>query len=432
MDKDDNNKEDEISIDAQKSKISGMHGKIKDFSSTPEISKKFPSAPENSDEEFLLDFSKIKNFFKRKEEAKGADKEQEKGSETKKHTEEAKESAKDEDEISIDLSKITKFFRGKEKSEESKESLVKPKKHIESDDDEISFDFKKIKNIFKLSKEDKETEDEIAVDWNKAVNFLKKYGIIFIVLIPVILAIYVRMAGVYLPVTDDWAVNSVMNNIRSQIRSSIDQQYPNLPDTNKNVLVDNEVQKVLNENKAQIDQQIKATSQYFRAFFQDENGKKYMPDIDPYYWYRYAKNIVEHGHAGDILKEGKPFDTYQLAPLGRFVYPDMFHSFFSAYFYKILNFFSNNLTLMDSMFYLIVFFSAICVLIVFFIAKKIAGNVGGFFASMMMAVNGAFLSRTLHPDNDVWVVFFPLLITWLFVLTIGSKSALKIATFSSL
>ena len=50
------NKDDEISIDTRKSKISGMHGKIKDFSSTPEISKKFSSVPENSDEEFSLDF----------------------------------------------------------------------------------------------------------------------------------------------------------------------------------------------------------------------------------------------------------------------------------------------------------------------------------------------------------------------------------------
>ena len=85
MDKDDNNKEDEISIDAQKSKISGMHGKIKDFSSTPEISKKFPSAPENSDEEFSLDFSKIKGFFKKKEKAEGHHKEGEEVSETRKH-----------------------------------------------------------------------------------------------------------------------------------------------------------------------------------------------------------------------------------------------------------------------------------------------------------------------------------------------------------
>ena len=53
--------DDKISIDARKSKISGMHRKTRGFSDTPEISKKVPSVPENSDEDFSLDLSKIKN-----------------------------------------------------------------------------------------------------------------------------------------------------------------------------------------------------------------------------------------------------------------------------------------------------------------------------------------------------------------------------------
>ncbi|MBI2005586.1 MAG: hypothetical protein HYS80_02370, partial [Candidatus Aenigmarchaeota archaeon] len=180
------------------------------------------------------------------------------------------------------------------------------------------------------------------------------------------------------------------------------------------------------------DDQIKATSNYFKSFFQDENGKNYMPDIDPYYWFRYAKNIVERGHPGDELRDGKPFDNRQLAPIGRFVYPDMFHSYSLAYFYKFLHIFMPDLDLMRSMFYIPVFVSALCVLLVFLIARKIAGNIGGFFAGMIMAVNGAFLSRSLNPDNDIWVIFFPLLITWLFVMTLEIKSLTKIIIASLL
>ncbi len=373
------------------------------------------------EEEISIDFSKMKGFFKRK-------KDEPKQETAMKEEEVAKE--KKDDEISIDFGKIKGFFKSK-KDEHHEFEHVKSEER-KSGEDEIHFDFKKIKNVFKASKDGKESEDEVAVDWGKITNFFRKYGIIFIALIPLILSIYVRVLAVDLPVTDEWAANSVMNAVRTQIKASIDQQYPNLPDANKDVLIENELQKILSQNKGQIEEQIKATSNYFKAFFQDESGKKYMADIDPYYWSRYANNVVEHGHPGDILKEGKPFDTYQLAPLGRFVFPDMFHVYASAYFYKILNFFSSGLTLMNFMFYLIVFFSAVCVLIVFFIGRKIAGNAGGFFAGLMMAVNAAFLSRTLHPDNDVWVVFFPLIITWLFLLTFDSKSALKIATFSSL
>ena len=338
--------------------------------------------------------------------------------------------SKEDEEISIDFSKIKNFFkREKEpKPEEKKEEIKEEKEKAADDEINFSFDFSKIKKIFKSEGKEKvpEEDKDMSINWGSVANFFKKYGIVFIALIPIILAIYVRVQADFLPITDIWARDTVINGIRSQIKSSIDQQYPNLPDANKNTLVDAELQKVIAQNKDQIDSTIKSYSASFKAFFQDENGRRYMPDIDPYYWYRYSKNIVEHGHPGDILKDGKPFDTYQLAPNGRFVFPDMFHSYFSAYFYKILHFFSPELTLLRSMYYTTIFFAALGVLLVFLIARKIAGDVSGFFAGLMMAVNGAFLSRTLHPDNDIWVIFFPLLITWLFVSTIEIKNTMKI------
>ena len=366
------------------------------------------------DEEITIDFSKIKNFFK-------SDKQE------REKIEESSQEKKEDEEINIDFGKIKNFFKKEEKEEAKTEHSAKKEDEIE-----FSFDLSKLKKFFKTSdKESAASDEEISVNWGSIINFFKKYGIVFIALIPIIFSIYVRIHSESLPITDRWAIDSVVNNIKSQIRTGIDQQYPNLPDANKNALVDAEFQKVIIQNKGQIDEQIKATSNYFKSFFQDESGKKYMPDIDPYYWLRYAKNIVEHGHPGDILKEGKPFDTYQLAPIGRFVFPDMFHSYVSAHFYRFLHFFTPDLTLMNSMFYIVIFFSVLCVLLVFLIGKKIAGSAGGFFAAAMMAVNGAFLSRTLHPDNDVWVVFFPLLITWLFVVSIDFKNTLKIAIITA-
>lgn len=367
------------------------------------------------DEEITIDFSKIKNFFKSDK------KEREK-------TEESSQGKKEDEEINIDFSKIKNFFKNEEKEEAKTGHIAKKEDEIE-----FSFDLSKLKKIFKTSdKESAASDEELSVNWDSIINFFKKYGVVFITLIPIIFSIYVRMQAESLPITDRWAIDSVVNNIKSQIRAGIDQQYPNLPDANKNVLVDAEFQKVIAQNKGQIDEQIKATSNYFKSFFQDESGKRYMPDIDPYYWFRYTKNIVEHGHPGDILKDGKPFDTYQLAPIGRFVFPDMFHSYASAYFYKAIHFFMSDLTLMNSMFYPIIFFSVLCVLLVFLIGRKIAGNAGGFFAAAIIAANGAFLSRTLHPDNDVWVVFFPLLITWLFVATIELRNTLKIVLIAAI
>ena len=241
------------------------------------------------------------------------------------------------------------------------------------------------------------------------------------------------MQAGYLPITDEWAANSVISSIRSQVKSGIDQQYPNLPDANKNSLIDVQMQKTISQNKAQIDQQVAATSQYFKDFFQDSDGKNYMPDIDPYYWFRYVKNIVNHGYPGDEIRNGVEYDNHQVAPVGRPVPADRFHTYFLAYFYKALHIFVPGLTIMRSMFYYPVFVSAISVLLVFLIARDIGGNSAGFFAATIMAVNSAFLGRTLfgHADSDAWVVFFPLIITWLFLSTEESKTTLKTIIFAS-
>ena len=340
---------------------------------------------------------------------------------------------KDDEEISIDFSKIKKFFGNKEeKKADSEKSGDETKQHREetksNDEVDLSFDFGKIRKFFKSEEKDS-SSDDVNVDWSKISAFFKTYGIVFIALIPIILSIYIRMQAGFLPLTDDWAANSVISNIRNQVRAGIDQQYPNLPSSNKDALVNTELQKVINQNKQQIDQQVKATSAYIKSFFQDENGKNYMPDIDPYYWFRYSKNILDHGYAGDILVNDKSYDTYQNAPNGRFVTGDMFPSYFLAYFYRVLHIFAPGLDLMRSMFYYPVFVSALIVLLVFLISKKIAGTSAGFFAGLMMAINSAFLGRTLfgHADSDAWVVFFPVLVTWLFVITIDAKSIIKIA-----
>ena len=364
------------------------------------------------DDDVSIDFSKLKNIFK-------SGKKEEKKEDI--FMKEIKEERKD-DEITVDFGKFKNFFRSEKGNEASHAETRK------ESDDELSFDFGKIKNIFKSSgNKIKSSDEELNVNWSSIGGFFSKYGVLFLVLIPILLSIYIRMQAGFLPITDEWATRSVMDNLKSQVMAGINQQNPNLPDANKNAIAGTQLQKVLSENRAQIDSQIKQTSNYFRSFFLDENGKNYMPDIDPYYWYRYAKNIVDHGHPGDILKDGKPFDTRQLAPVGRFVVPDMFHPYFLAYFYKFLHFFVPDMTLLRSVYYYPIFVSAVCVLLVFLIARRIAGNLGGFFAAMMLAVNSAFLGRTLfgHADNDAWVIFFPLIVTWLFILTIDSKNIWK-------
>jgi len=189
--------DDEISIDAQKSKISGI--------------------PENSDEEFSLDFGKIKNIFKKKEEEPIKVGTKETGEDAK--TKEDKE----DDEISIDFSKIKNIFKKKD----SKSEEVKAKEDRE--DDEIAIDFSKIKNIKNIFKKSdktgaKESDEDISIDFKKIKDFFSRHGVLLLLIIPIFLSISLRVQPAYLPITDTWATDSVINNLRSQVSGQIYQQ----------------------------------------------------------------------------------------------------------------------------------------------------------------------------------------------------------------
>jgi len=356
-------KDDEIAIDAKKSKISGM--------------------PENSEEEFSLDLSKIKNIFKKKAPAA------EERAETK------QESEKEDDEIAVDFSKL-----------------------------------KNIKNIFKRSSKDStksessNSEDNVSVDFKKIKDLFVTHRILFLVLIAIFLSVFLRVQPAYLPVTDQWATDSVINSIRSQISSQINQQYPNLPDQNKNTLIENEIQKVLREQRSQIDDQIKGTSNFFKSRLQDDTGQTYLLAIDPYFWMRHARNVIENGHPGDELRDGISWNNHMYAPSGRGLPPDMFHAYFEAYLYKFLSFFNRNLNLMAVVFYVPVLISALAVIPAFFITRKLAGNFGGFIAAAIVAIHPSFLARTAggFADTDAYNVMFPLFIAWIFLEALEAKS----------
>ncbi|MCH8003351.1 MAG: glycosyltransferase family 39 protein [Nanoarchaeota archaeon] len=391
---------------------------------------------EKEDDEVVIDFGKIKNLFKlsnkgeedlensknfQKKKSNAAQEVKEEKVESQKDTVEKK----DDDEIAIDFSWVKNIFKKKDSTSEE----VKTKE--DKEEDEISIDFSKlknIKNIFKKSDktEAKESDEGISIDFKKFLNFFVERKVLFLLLIPIFLSIFLRVQSAYLPITDQWATDSVINNLRSQITGQINQQYPNLPEQNRNALIENELQKVLQQQKSQIDQQIRATSNFFKSRLQDDTGQTYLLAIDPYYWMRYAQNIIKNGHPGDELRksDGKPFDNHMLAPQGRLIQEDIFHAYFEAYLYKFLSFFNKNLNLMSVVFFVPVLISALSVIPTFFITRKLVGNVGGFIAATVIAIHPSFLTRTAggFADTDAYNVVFPLFIAWLFIEALEAKN----------
>lgn len=271
----------------------------------------------------------------------------------------------------------------------------------------------------------------------KAIGrILYKHRALLLIIIPLLLSIYVRSVSMDLPIAEGWASNSVQTFIRSDISNVVRAQYPNLPDDNLNRLVDQQIATAVKDGRytiqtgqyrgqtVDINNEIAVNAAQLREFWQYElNGKKYtyMPDIDPYFYLRYARNYLENGFIGDEQDaSGQAYDKHTRAPNGAPVSVAAvgFLPIGIAWLHRIVSVFSPGVDLMQSGALYPLILVALSIIPAFLLGKRLAGNnVGGFFAAFMLAVNVAALSRTNwgHPDTDAHNLLFPLLIVLLLV-----------------
>jgi len=366
----------------------------------PDLSKK-------TDDEAVLDFSKIKSFFKDKKDKVNNSKETAKFSEHPQHQSSIIQSSeKKTSEDSFDLQEIKtkakKIFQG------LKTNFKGSKKESSEKSEDIQFDLKKV------------------VAWSK--NNTKWLIPLVCIILAVFTSTYFRMTPAYLPITDDWAESTVYNYYQNQITQQINQQYPNLPDQNKQTLINQEFQKTLEQNKEQISAQVAEVSQQYKSQLQDENGQTYLLAIDPYYWFAEARNYIRYGQFGDSYNdEGKRVFSLRNGRDGAGNTKIPFHPLFIAWTYKVLSVFNNNLSIMHATFLNPVIIIALSLIPAFFIGRRFGGNVGGWFAAMILAINSALLSRTPggFSDTDPYNVFFPLFIAWIFLESFYAESLKK-------
>jgi len=269
----------------------------------------------------------------------------------------------------------------------------------------------------------KKSDDEFSIDLTAVNNWFKKLSspknnawlIILLILIPMSFSVYVRAQSYNLPVTDDWAYNSVYNSIRNQVSNDVNKQYPNLPAQNKNELIEKQVAEVLESQKELVDNQVSLISQNLKSNFQDDTGQTYLGSIDPYYFYRDVVNLLEKGHYGDVIIDGVPYDDHMFAPIGRPAENNLI-LYLGLYYHKFMSLFTDN-SVMKNFFFLPILMSVFAVIPAFFIAKKRVGYFGGFVAAMIVAVHSSFLGRTTAgaTDTDPFNVTFPLFIAWFFL-----------------
>ncbi len=286
----------------------------------------------------------------------------------------------------------------------------------------------------------KEAED-ISIDFGKlakkSADWIKKNYVLFLILVPILLSIFIRIQTVYLPTINSAAEANIRSYIQATIEEQVYLQYPNLPDANKQALVQQELEKIyaagiINYQGQQIpiSTLVEENARQIKEQFQDEYGLTYLGEIDPWYFYRLTENYLDHGYEGDIELNGRYYDDHQMAGTpreylgGETSRLPHFHVMVEAYLYKIAHVFFPSVRLMTVVYFLPVLLGALSVIPAFFMVRKVAGNIGAVVASVLVAVHPAFISRTIagFSDTDGYNVLFPLIIMWIFIEAIEAES----------
>lgn len=286
-----------------------------------------------------------------------------------------------------------------------------------------------------------ETKEDISIDFGKITRsvwtWCKANYILFLILIPIFLSIHIRIQPAYLPAIDSAAEANIRSSIQQSIMDQVNAQYPNLPEENKQNLVQQQLDAIYAEGtidylgqRVPIEELVKENAKQIKAQFQDEYGLTYLGEIDPWYFYRLTENYLEHGYEGDIEIDGKYYDTHQMGGTPREILGGEtsklphFHVMVEAYLYKIISIFAPNIRLMTVVYFLPVLLAALSVIPAFFLVKKVAGNMGAFVAATIVAVHPAFIGRTIagFSDTDGYNILFPLLIMWIFIEALEAQS----------
>ena len=177
-----------------------------------------------------------------------------------------------------------------------------------------------------------------------------------------------------------------------------------------------------------------------------EEGR-YLTGIDPYYYYRLTKNLIEKGHYYETLKEydedldGKkekvPYDDKQYAPPGRPMSEKApFWVYFQYYSYKIFSSIFEDWKgkLMGFLYWLPVYLAPISSVLAFFIGYKLFNMWIGLLFGLIMVFNGTFLSRSSagFADTDSLNVVLPLASFLFFIMSFYSKKIISKAIFGVL
>ncbi len=236
---------------------------------------------------------------------------------------------------------------------------------------------------------------------------------------------WIRILPLSLGELDDRAAT----RLRAQIAAQVEAQLPeSIPPTQRRAEIDRVTAVWIKDHGEKFETWRREQADLIKSdlTYKGDDGRDhvFLGDFDSYHWLRMARNYLRTGTTCDQTVGGVCRDTMTNAPVGRLnIYNRSLHIAAIVAVARLMALIRPGFPLPASAFLVPVLVAILGVFPAFAIGRRLAGNLGGLAAAVIIGLNPMFLKRSIGVDNDVWNVVLPLFIAWAAIEALAAPSS---------
>ena len=236
-----------------------------------------------------------------------------------------------------------------------------------------------------------------------------------IFLITAAFGLYVRFYPLRVNVWSDnteKATALVIAKIRLTIAQQIAAQFSDLPEAQRNSLIEEKFAQTLHNDAAMVKKAIRDVADNIKGATPGDKEHLYLQEADGYYYYDLTQNIAKTGRLGGPTKGSKYFNEKMAAPFG-FWQPINLHPYIGFIVYKIIAFFKPSLPIMTALCFTGPLLSLFALGAFLWCCRTLSlGPLASFIGAFYFYLAPIFVKRSTFAwnDDDSYNLIFPLLI----------------------
>lgn len=251
-------------------------------------------------------------------------------------------------------------------------------------------------------------------DRSRAIYFLKLTLVFFVI---GFLAIYFRTYSLHgggllsFRSPGSMAREIVDRGIKTQIRASLEKDFPQMATFERERLADLQVQRLKSQDRSNYEDAVrKAVLNMDKV--RTGGGYHYLLEADPYHFLLQTERLLTTGKIADVRQGGKYLEPFMRAPHGSWeVF--LLHPYVGLYWYKIIRFFSPQASLMKTLGFLPLFLTLLILPLYAWLGRVFQISLGATVIGMAtIALSPIYMQRSALGwyDTDPYNYIFPIMI----------------------